>query len=269
MSNWKYLSEDVDEFVDMEAANRATEKAFGKTWKKNKKKNKIEFTGKRLFDSRISKHFDKPMIVAGEGLSLDRDIKFLKKTNIPILSIQQSLPILLRDRANVKYCVQVDGDKRDVQFITDDVSDVTLLTSYSVAPEFIDAWDGDVLYFETGKKLLPLGSSFNLAVEIADLVFGADPIILVGADMCWINGQQFCWDGNAKDVTYDEIMEIINIKTKEEVKTSYQFLLYKKSLEWYISKRKNTEFINTGLPSILEGIKTMTLTQAIKEFNNE
>ena len=257
----------------MEAANKATKKSFGKTWKKNEKRNRDKIVGEKLFSANIKEHFGRPMIVAGEGLSLDRDIKKLKKSKIPILSIQQSLPILLRDGVNIKYCVQVDGDKRDVQFITDDVSNVTLLTSYNVAPEFINKWNGGVLYFETGKwekrKLMPLGSSFNLAVEIADFVFGANPIILVGADMCWVNGQQFCWDGNAKDVTYDDIMKITNIKTKKEVKTSYPFLLYKQSLEQYTSLRKNTRFINTSFPSILEGIETKTLTQAIKEFDYE
>ena len=58
MSNWKYILEyDIDEIVDMEAANKATKKSFGKTWKKNEKRNRDKIVVLRVLVFLISLAF--------------------------------------------------------------------------------------------------------------------------------------------------------------------------------------------------------------------
>jgi hypothetical protein len=151
-----------------------------------------------------------PAIVVGAGPSLDRTISALARARdrALVIAVDTALRPLLAQGIEPDLAVAVDPADINARHLTDlPANDSTwLVAEPSIHPSSFDAFDGRTTIFRVASHqpwpwLKALGvdcatlrtwgsvitSAFDLAVQL-----GCDPIVFVGADLAYTDGQTYC-----------------------------------------------------------------------------
>ena len=282
---------DIFEILDYEKTNKIVEKMFSRKWRVNAKRNKSNnptLSGLKEYADTL---YNKSVILIGAGPSLKNNVDLLQDTRITKIAMLHALPFLEKKGVSVDFVVHTDAMSGDKVFVTESSKDITLLANVIVAPSVLRKWKGKKKYYsgtpdtrltndiskiaDIDSRVTPMGCSMGAAMWIFDKIFNAQNFIFVGNDLCFSDGNTHVWDG--QPVSTHELAGVNSFKISDEStgkihETCYQFTLYKHNIEIYTQGRERTtnkRFVNATEGGILCLNETMTLSQAIKEFDYE
>ncbi len=187
-------------------------------------------------------HAARPAIVVAAGPSLARNIHLLKdqalRERVVIIAVQTVLKTLLREGIRPHFVTALDHHEISRRFYegltADDVEGVTLVAEPKVNPAVIQAYPGEVRFVRDELLDLVLGDalandlggddparSVPPGATVAHLSYslarhmGCDPVVLVGQDLGFTDGQYYAagaaihsvWSAELSDFNTLEMME--------------------------------------------------------------
>ncbi len=288
------------DILDYEKTNEAVEKAFRVKWQVNAKRNANNYPNIHSelgLKEYVDTLHNKTVVLIGAGPSLEKNAKLLQTTGFISVAMLHALPYLTKIGYKPRFSVHTDALPDDRVFIPDDTSGITLIANVIVAASVIRKWKagGGKVRFYGGISqtsltqkvskiapadcmVIPMGCSMGSALYIFDEIMNASNFILIGSDLSYKpgNSHTHCYDGLSENYNHKEAgivtLPIQNPLTGQIYDTCYQFVLYKHNIENYTRRRMDTtnkRYVNATEGGILMLDETMTLTQAIEEFDYE
>jgi hypothetical protein len=270
-------------------ANLSTTRAFEHWWSHNFICNIPHLLSGVPVDELKNSWENKPVIIVGAGPSLSKNIDLLQKVKgrALILCVDTAYRILQRRNIIPDLIITLDGSPMNAEHMSGcDYDEIPLLmdvyshrdifkrhTSPKVvisSVEFHDDWWKKVYGSEFTRSTLALGGSVATAGFSFARLIGADPIIVMGVDLSYPNGQ--CYAPGAlhesrtvNDVSRDrEMYPVLDIHG-ETVYTTFDYLYY---LRWFQEQTKNIdrECINaTEGGALREGFTIKPFSAVIEE----
>src|SRR3990167_6507983 len=281
-----------------------TVKSWHKTWVDNVRSNNLKYGPFRAksFKDLWGKYKFSPVIIMGSGPSLKNNIHFLKNTNgIPVISCLHNYHYCIDNDVNVNYFVSLDageitlseisegGTKTPIEYL-ESTKDKTLLTYVGSSPKLLDAWKGEIRFFNCPvpneqilKEITEIeefntyvssgGNVLGASAYIAKALFGANPICFVGADFSFSYTKKF----HAWKSQYDEKLGNCMRATDvfgNKVITWQSYFNFKCWFDWLVQTVPGSYFNCTEggiMGSYPEGniraLTQMELNQFIKMYN--
>ena len=256
--------------------------------------------------SEHNKFKNKPGIIAGSGPSLKKNALELKnRGDIPLVSCCHNYGFFHDNDIHPDYYVQLDaghividelaqGGKKDAQYYWDSTKDSTLIASVVCNPQFIEKWQGKILWFNTIipdvdlfaelKKACPNnvyfqtgGNALGTCYYMSRAVLGCTPSVFIGADFSFSYNQKF----HPFESHYDQKFQGVMPKTDVYGNRVATWPSYANFADWFLyqsmgGKGNNpTFFINCTEGGILGAtpngnvntIKQMTLKAFLYAYN--
>lgn len=213
------------------ASDSVTVNSWREKWISNAKATKDRFGSYK--ERGLGKLFGslkaRPCIVVGSGPSLRNNIdKLAEIKDIPILSCLHNYHYMVDNKVKVDYFVSLDagdvvieeiseGGKLTPEEYAESTRDKTLIAFVGSSPKLFDSWRGEVILFNCPvpdeayraavNELEPFhtyvstgGNVLGACTYIAKAIFGANPIVFVGADFCFSYTNKFHpWDSKYDD----------------------------------------------------------------------
>lgn len=255
-----------------------TIKHWKDTWIKHVKINHKEFGP--LKNRSVGKLFNKfagqPIIVVGSGPSLQKNVKYLKECDvgneqvpnviknaggIPIMSCLHNFHYMIDNDIPVKYFVTLDagditheevyeGGSKDPNEYFAATKDKTLLAYIGASPKLLNAWQGEILFFnapvpipeyqEVVNQLEPFnvyvssgGNVLGACAYIARLM-GAVTTVFMGADFCFSYTKKFHSWNSKYDAELGEVMRATDV-FGNCVYTWQSYWNFKVYFDWLVS----------------------------------
>jgi hypothetical protein len=152
----------------------------------------------------------RPVVIAGAGPSLNRNIEDLRphRADVLLIAADTALKPLLSAGLAPDYVVAVDPGELNARHLRDAPAGpgTTLVAEASVHPASFTPFEGRTVMFRVAAhspwpwltslgidpgQLRAWGSVITSAFDLA-LVMQADPIVFIGADLAYTNGQPYC-----------------------------------------------------------------------------
>jgi len=186
-----------------------------------------------------------PAVVVSAGPSLSRNVHLLegfgvgsaRENDLTIVATQTTLKPLLARGVRPHFVTALDYHEVSVRFYegltAEDVAGVTLIAEPKANPAIIDAFPGRTLFVEDATlnemldeaattrpnggpdaALPPGGTVAHLAYYVARHV-GADPVVLIGQDLGFTDGQYYGDGAAIHDVWAGELSEFCSLESME------------------------------------------------------
>ena len=232
---------------------------------------------------------DIPAIVIGAGPSLEKDLPLLKsiQNNAILISVDSALPVLLTNGITPHFVTTIDMQLMDVEKVAcafekkNPFSLVAALKCGYLMPRMLHVeklfWaisaDASTLWlaeFLNVKKFLPPAASVShLALGFA-LLTDANPIILIGQDLCYPEDRGF---DHAKGTVFHnkgivkgrEILSVPGLQGSN-VTTDRVMLTIKTQFEEIIHRAQNEIINSTSYGAEIKGVKWMSLQEVVKKY---
>lgn len=269
-----------------ESANQGYFETYGKYINTCVLKNINELISSKSLKNLVEKTPDNmTAIVVSAGPSLSGNIAELKKAkgHSIIISVDSAIKALILEGIVPDICVTVDSMKDGAYFDDDLSKDVPLICTPEAASSNINKNKSqkffiassnpviNILCKEKNAELLDLptgGSVANSAASFA-LKLGVKTLILVGQDLAFTNNKTHADNtvrGEMNLTPEDETRALTTVTgiNGEVLKSSNQFLIYKKWFEEQINNYPDVRFINaTEHGAKISGYEHITLREAI------
>ena len=230
----------------------------------------------------------KTAVIVAAGPSLNKDIHLLEKVKekAVILAVGTAIRILDKKGIVPHFRTAMDGNAAEKTTIFDHIDTAASSLLYAnilyheILPQYLGSkiqmilntdYLAAYLYRQAGLTYLEIDSNFSIATTTLDLLCktGCSKIVLVGQDLCYTDGELYA--KGARETEKIDFASNTNkyVKTKniygQEVYTIKSFLGMRDSIEGYINKYPEIEFINAsgGLP--LKGARVKSLAAVLQE----
>lgn len=223
------------------AADGVTMESWGKQWLDQSLENCRNFDV--VADSAMNVHgaqAGKPVIIAGAGPSLRRNIDVLakEKGDICLVSCLHNFAFLEDNGAPADYYITLDagditipevyeGGKKDPEHYWSLTKDRTLVAALVTNPKLLEKWQGRILFYHTPvpdqeylekiKEVTPFNLFYNVGGNVlgaalyhAKAILGAGVVIFIGADFAFQNKKFHAWD-SPYDKQYSGLMPAFDI----------------------------------------------------------
>ncbi|HOQ17418.1 MAG TPA: DUF115 domain-containing protein [Defluviitaleaceae bacterium] len=223
----------------------------------------------------FGKYKDLPFVVVSAGPSLEKNVHLLKKLEgrAFIFAVGRVLKILLwKDIEPDMFCIidpqygptysQIEGyEDLDIPLVFHEYAAADTIAKYR-GPKYIASDKKE--HIENPGHLMELGGSVATAVVDLAIRFGGNPIVFVGQDLAFTNGQSHAYGGL---VNQDVSRRKVKGQNGEFLDTTLGLLSFKHWIENKIRDNPRVEFINaTEGGAYIEGCKHMSLQDFIDQY---
>jgi hypothetical protein len=296
--NWSYLAQNPDWMEFVTGLSDSTSTALVDQWISNTKKNKAKygFEG-RWADCLAGSGDNKVTIMVGGSPALEENVEYLRGLDrrFIVIAVSSSLHFLQQHNVRPTYTMHADALARTAKYLDDvDSSGLTLIANCFSAPEYLERWQGEILFLPiavgsthknaskrygkiTGRGSKPpecfpaLGNQYNFGVLFARVVLGSRAIIFCGAEYAY-GGKYYAGDrSDGKDNWPKQVGPLPDIFFNPTW-TNPPLMQAKLALEDLCSRMPRDVFINateagvlgvSARHGLLPFIKQMRLQQAI------
>lgn len=231
----------------------------------------------------FNKFEEKSIFLVAAGPSLDKNKILLKNIDSEsiIISMGRSVKVLLKegiipnyiiitDPSDYLYDLQLKGLDIDVPIIILSTCDKAVMKNYK-GKKYIALQEGYKKSENYAKKLniktVQTGGSVATTSLDVSIKMGGNPIIFVGQDLAYSQGQTHSVFTNSKDIKGISSMRKIKDITGKEVYTSKNLSIYLRWIENRIRKEENIEFIDaTEGGARIIGTDIMCLKDVINKY---
>jgi len=300
----KKLKENFTSFISKKNINNATLKRFDRLWTKNTFKNAYFFFSLPGISALRNKLNGMPVCVVCAGPSLENDIPILSeiKSKIFIIAVDTVVKPLIKRGIIPDFIVTVDPQFINSLWMSGSIfneiesSNLPVLVSEpSVYPTVLKNYPGlrvicssvfspgrFVEKFTESKGNIAAGGSVAVSAYDFARICGADPILLLGLDLCYSGGKTHLSGSFVQDYIHykqnrlDSILTffhkyikngapvIICDKNGRNVFSDRRLLMYKGWFETHASKKITINAGSGGLS--IKGIKNMSLNEIIAKL---
>lgn len=285
---YKQLMQVALNILRFHRVNRNTLESFRTLWLVNFWKNLRHFSSdiqilKNIFKSR-------PAIIVSAGPSLDENIDDLKQigNKATIIAVGSAIRILESHGITPTFRMAIDATKEN-ELLFEDIQTEKCPLIYSDHLYFpiLEKYKGDKIhmliisdpiarfvYKGIVNKMEPIQSGFSVANTALDLAvkMGANPIILIGQDLCYTEGRLHAsgsWDDEMDGKYVKKEIETIN-NHGEKVYTDKTFLGMKTVFEAFVEEAPEVEFINATANGLeIKGMKHCSFTEVCEKYLQE
>lgn len=241
---------------------------------------------KSLVDFYAKMPKDIPFIVVSSGPSLDKNIEYLKnlKGKAFVLAVDSAIRVLLKHDIIPDMFVSIDAIKNQKHFEDPRIADIPILTEASANYRTISKVKTDKYFFNDlnahvnqflteNHILLPYlssgGSVANSAYALGSSM-GFKTIILAGQDLAYTDNKTHSQE-SVRGEWHMNTEQMEGYMTEgyygDQVKTSYEFQLYKKWFEEEIALYPSSRTINaTEGGAMIQGAENMPLKDVVEQF---
>lgn len=282
------VEEMLNEVIGNYILNENTVSFFGKQWTENFFKNLYPSLVNVGVQSLFDKFKDMPVVIVAAGPSLSKNVHLLKelKGKAVLLCVGTAYKVLENNGIKPDLLTSFDGSYKNYQIFEKlHITDVPLIYDCSIHHKIIEEYQGPLIpanmtdmfmeYFEErlGIQLgqVLLGSSIaNIALDLA-YKFGGNPIIFVGQDLAFTDGQT-----HSKGTIYENerveqtgaLAEVcLDGINGGKVLSNRSFRTFLHWFEAVISQRPDRTYINaTEGGANIAGTEVMKLSEVMEKY---
>lgn len=289
----KYLeyAQDIEQLVMSETANDGYMRLFSQANTRNIFKNSKDIMESKSIDALIKNTpKDVTAIMVAAGPSLTKNIEELKKAKNKsiIIAVDSALRPLANANIVPDLCVTVDSKKVGAYFDNPLIQNVPMVCIPEAESGNVKSCKGKKFYFASISEFINMfcrdhdvkfpsiqsgGSVANAAVAFA-IEAGIKKIVIVGQDLAFTDNKTHAENtvGSSKNLTPEDETRchmITRDVNGNNIRTSGQFMIYKKWYEEQAIARPDITFINaTEGGAKIEGFEHITLREAINRECN-
>jgi len=202
-------------------ANEEARERFAGRYLSNTLRNLPVLARARDVRTLFRRHTGVPAIVVGAGPSLNKNLAELRRLErwrerVIVIAVDTALKPMLAAGLQPHYVVALDPGEANARTLTNlpQVDQTTLVAEASIDPRCFAAFEDRTVVFKVSDthqpwpwlntlgidvgRLRAWGSVLTTAYDLA-LEIGSDPIVFIGADLAYTNGQPYC-----RDTIYEE-----------------------------------------------------------------
>ncbi|GIM45497.1 hypothetical protein DNHGIG_10460 [Collibacillus ludicampi] len=274
-------------------ANVATRVTFGDQWVRNILANLPDIMRAGRLEDLHNCFKDKPAILVSAGPSLNKNIHLLKDIGdrALIVCVDTAYRALQKEGIVPHLLITVDGSHLNYKhFEGVDYSNIPLVMEMSVHEEIVKhhkgpkavicsindftPWLEEAFGDDLKALAMPTGGSVATTAFSVIEYMGCDPLIFVGQDLSYPGGQAYAAGTRFENLSTDEIQkrrELIPIKDiyGNDIFTTHDYLVYLKWFEGRMYSGKRTYINATEGGALYNGVKIMTLQEAIARYCRE
>ena len=281
-----YYKEILNRLVDIRNGlllNQNTYKEFGNLWIRNIIKNRHSIEISYDITKLKEKFKDIPAVVVSGGPSLDKNIQYIKDFKGLVFTGGRTVAPVLKYGVMPDFVCSIDPEEETFDtFLEYGVNEFPLITTPTSSSKVIENNSGPQ-YFVTNdnfsKNLIGIdGQPFDMGGSVATLCLsaasymGCNPIIFIGQDLAFANGQTHTLMNQAV-TSFAEHEKRGYKKIKgyygDEVETDAALITYLRWIEAFIAYYSDKTYINaTQGGAWIQGAENQTFEEVTKKYEN-